>query len=261
VNSGRGNKGAGDELGARNDGGDVLGDGDKVDGGLSSIGRRGRSGSRAVVTVVRTLTRLGVTALVGTVAALDGSLRDSSGSGRADGGALDDSLGDDLLSVRSRAVDDRGSTRGDGIDVSLADGAGDHARSIGSGSDSRGRGLLSIRSRASGDSRLVGVGGSSAGREAARLSGNVASRSSISVATSGSGGKVVVGTTSGGRGVAGNDSGVALGSGNDSGETLRARDDSGEASRSGDNGSEVTLRAGENSGVTLGARHNGSETS
>lgn len=57
-----------------------------------------------------------------------GGSGDGTGLGsRADVGALDDSGGDDLLGVAGRAVDDRGSTAGDGVDVGGGDGAGDVA--------------------------------------------------------------------------------------------------------------------------------------
>jgi hypothetical protein len=65
-------------------------------------------------------------------------------SGRADVGALDDGRGNDLLGVASRAVDDRGSTAGDSVNLSGGESAGNIAKgavSMGrSGDDSRSSG-------------------------------------------------------------------------------------------------------------------------
>ncbi|KAI6765822.1 hypothetical protein HG530_006892 [Fusarium avenaceum] len=255
VDVGRSNEGAGDELGAGDDGGDILSDGDKINGGLGSIRRRGRSRSIAIaarsvtVTVVRTRNRLGIATLLRTsrlVGTLGRLLRSSGGSGRADSGALDDTLGDDLLGVRGRAVDDGSSTRGDGVDVSLTDGAGDHARSVRSLSDSgSSRGDISVRSRVSGGSRAVRAAGSNG--EAAGADLSVTSSGGISVVV---GGKAVVGSRSLSRDISRDNRSPAGGSRPDRGEALRSGDDRGE-----------TLRAGENSGEALGTRDDGSEAS
>ncbi|CAG2011548.1 unnamed protein product, partial [Fusarium graminearum] len=320
VNSGRGDEGAGDELRAGNNGGDVLGDGDEVDGGLRSSRGSGRSRSiavrtRAVTALNRSLVTRGrvlgtlvtagalvrsVAALLGGVGgvgglarlvrALSGCVGDSSSSGRADSGTLNDSLGNNLLSVRGRAVDDRSSTRGNGVDVSLTDSAGDHARSIGGLSDtgSGSRGDLSVRARAgSGITRgtVVAVRSSGSSRERTRtsLSRNITRGSGIST---GGRRKLVVVATSGNRGAARLNRSEAT-TGDNLGEGLRTRDNSGEGSarddlghglRARDNSSEAStgndlsegLRARDNGGEarstgndlgnTLGSRNDGSET-
>jgi hypothetical protein len=256
VDAGRSNEGAGDELGAGDDGGDILSDGDEINGGLGSIRRRGRGRSRAIaarsvtVTVVSARNRLSITTLVGSVATLlrtsrllrtlSGLLRSSGGSGRADSGSLDDTLGDDLLGVRGRAVDDGSSTRSDGVDVGLTDGAGDHARSVGSLSDGgSSRGNISVRSSLSGGSRAVRVTNGAAGSngEAAGADLSVTSSGGISV---GVGGKAVVGSRSLSRDISRDNRSPALGSRPDRGEALGSRVDGSPA-----------LRASENSGEAL----------
>lgn len=263
VDVGRSNEGAGDELGAGDDGGDILSDGDKINGGLGSLRRRGRSRSIAIaarsvtVTVVRTRNRLGIATLLRTsrlVGTLGRLLRSSGGSGRADSGALDDTLGDDLLGVRGRAVDDGSSTRGDGVDVSLTDGAGDHARSVRSLSDSgSSRGDISVRSRVSGGSRAVRAAGSNG--EAAGADLSVTSSGGISVVV---GGKAVVGSRSLSRDISRDNRSPAGGSRPDRGETLRAGENSGEALGTRDDGSEAS-RSRDDGSESLRARDDGSE--
>ncbi|CEI61893.1 unnamed protein product [Fusarium venenatum] len=253
VDSGGSNEGAGDKLGAGDNGCDVLGDSDEVDGGLRSSRGGGRSRGIAVSTrAVATLNRSLVT-----------------------------------------GIDDGGSTRGDGVYMGLTDGGSDHARSIRGLSDigSGSRGDLSVGASISGNISggtvvAVGSSGSSRERSRARLSGNLASGSGIS--TRGRR-KLVVVTTSGNRDTArvngseastrdnlseglrtrdnsgkarstGNDLGDTFRSGNDGCETLRAREVRGEAALGVRDDSGEALRTSDVRSETLRARNDGSET-